>query len=85
MCHCIYKKITQIDEEAYIADITDEENRAKRMGAIGAAFGLGFVIGPAIWSYMAGDDFAKANFFLPAMTPAALSFASFLAITFFLK
>jgi DHA1 family tetracycline resistance protein-like MFS transporter len=34
--------------QAYIADITTRENRAKGMGLIGAAFGLGFVFGPAI-------------------------------------
>jgi DHA1 family tetracycline resistance protein-like MFS transporter len=34
--------------QAYIADITTKENRAKGMGLIGAAFGLGFVFGPAI-------------------------------------
>src|SRR5580693_10212274 len=33
---------------AYIADITPPENRSKRMGLIGAAFGVGFVLGPAI-------------------------------------
>src|SRR5258708_10550914 len=34
--------------QAYIADTTDESNRARGMGMIGAAFGLGFVLGPAI-------------------------------------
>src|SRR3954453_22198510 len=34
--------------QAYIADVTTKENRAKGMGMIGAAFGLGFVFGPAI-------------------------------------
>ena len=33
---------------AYIADITPPENRSRRMGLIGAAFGVGFVFGPAI-------------------------------------
>ncbi len=33
---------------AYIADISSAENRAKNFGFIGAAFGIGFVIGPAI-------------------------------------
>jgi multidrug resistance protein len=33
---------------AYIADITPPENRSRRMGLIGAAFGVGFVLGPAI-------------------------------------
>jgi multidrug resistance protein len=34
--------------QAYIADITTPENRAKGMGLVGAAFGLGFTLGPAI-------------------------------------
>src|SRR5512140_934252 len=34
--------------QAYIADITPPENRSKRMGLIGMAFGLGFIFGPAI-------------------------------------
>jgi len=32
---------------AYIADITPPENRSKRIGLIGAAFGIGFILGPA--------------------------------------
>ncbi len=39
---------------AYIADISNEENRAKNFGMIGAAFGLGFVIGPALGGLLAG-------------------------------
>src|SRR5690606_40373470 len=34
--------------QAYIADITSKENRAKGMGLFGAAFGLGFILGPGI-------------------------------------
>lgn len=34
--------------QAYIADVTPREDRAKGMGMIGAAFGLGFIFGPAI-------------------------------------
>ena len=34
--------------QAYIADVTTAENRARGMGLVGAAFGLGFVLGPAI-------------------------------------
>lgn len=34
--------------QAYIADVTTRENRAKGMGMFGAAFGLGFILGPAI-------------------------------------
>lgn len=38
---------------AYIADISNDENRAKNFGMIGAAFGLGFIIGPAIGGLLA--------------------------------
>jgi len=40
--------------QAYIADITTPEERSKAMGMIGAAFGLGFVIGPAIGGVLTG-------------------------------
>src|ERR1700751_5619457 len=49
---------------AYIADITPPENRSRRIGLIGAAFGVGFVLGPAIggilsqWSVIAPFWFA---------------------------
>ena len=39
---------------AYIADVSTEENRAKNFGMIGAAFGLGFIIGPALGGLLAG-------------------------------
>lgn len=39
---------------AYIADISTDENRAKNFGLIGAAFGLGFVLGPALGGLLAG-------------------------------
>lgn len=38
---------------AYIADVSTEENRAKNFGMIGAAFGLGFVLGPALGGLLA--------------------------------
>ena len=39
--------------QAYIADISAPEERSKRMGLIGAAFGLGFIFGPAIGGWTA--------------------------------
>jgi MFS family permease len=38
--------------QAYIADVTEPENRAKSFGVIGIAFGIGFLIGPAISGYL---------------------------------
>src|SRR5437762_11053283 len=39
--------------QAYIADSTTEENRAKGMGLIGAAFGMGFILGPPLSGLLA--------------------------------
>ena len=39
--------------QAYIADVTTPENRARGMGLFGAAFGMGFVVGPAIGAGLA--------------------------------
>ncbi len=58
---------------AYVADITTRENRAKGMGMIGAAFGLGFIAGPAIGGILAGPDPINADFQSPAFAAAALS------------
>ncbi len=38
--------------QAYVADVTTGEGRAKGMGIIGAGFGLGFILGPAIGGYL---------------------------------
>jgi DHA1 family tetracycline resistance protein-like MFS transporter len=50
---------------AYIADISSPENRAKNFGMIGAAFGIGFVIGPAIGGLLT-DFGSRAPFFAAA-------------------
>lgn len=49
--------------QAYIADITTKENRAKGMGIIGAAFGLGFIFGPAIGGFLAKYNYGYPGFF----------------------
>ena len=47
--------------QAYIADVTTEENRAKGMGLIGAAFGLGFIFGPALGGILSKWDLNVAG------------------------
>jgi DHA1 family tetracycline resistance protein-like MFS transporter len=54
--------------QAYITDVTDESNRARGLGIIGAAFGLGFILGPAIGGALAAFGYAA-----PALAAAALT------------
>jgi MFS transporter, DHA1 family, tetracycline resistance protein len=51
---------------AYIADISTPETRAKNFGMIGAAFGLGFIIGPALGGLLAGLG-TRAPFYAAAI------------------
>ncbi len=86
--------------QAYIADVTDDENRARGMGLIGAAFGIGFVIGPAtatalihpaFHEFVANAGFIQFSewmgnnrFALPGFFAAFLSLCSFLMVLFVL-
>jgi DHA1 family tetracycline resistance protein-like MFS transporter len=65
--------------QAYIADVTTEENRAKGMGLIGAAFGLGFIFGPAIGGVLSKWDVHVAGFYIPGIS-VPLIFAGALAL-----
>ena len=71
--------------QAYIADVTTPENRAKGMGLIGAAFGLGFIIGPALGGIVAGNNLATANLRAPGLIACALSLTALLGVVFLLK
>jgi DHA1 family tetracycline resistance protein-like MFS transporter len=70
--------------QAYIADITKPEERAKGMGLIGAAFGLGFIIGPALGGLLAGNDPATADVETPAWVAAGLSFLALAGVALLL-
>jgi MFS transporter, DHA1 family, tetracycline resistance protein len=56
---------------AYIADVTPPEKRAQQFGMLGAAFGLGFIVGPAVGGLLGGIDLR-----LPFWVAAALSLAN---------
>lgn len=71
--------------QAYITDVTPPEKRAKGMGMIGAAFGLGFTFGPAIGGYVAGADPTGAALARPAFVAAGLSALAFVLVLALLK
>ena len=71
---------------AYIGDVSSPKQLATRMGIIGAAFGLGFTIGPFIggelsnpasrWSYFESTIFDTYPYLLPCLAASVLSFLS---------
>jgi multidrug resistance protein len=63
--------------QAYIADVTTKEDRAKGMGLIGAAFGLGFVFGPAI-----GGILSRWGINVPFLFAGGLAFANAILLYF---
>ncbi len=58
---------------AYASDISTPENRAKALGMVGAAIGVGFMVGPFIGGALAGSDEHTANFALPAAVSASMT------------
>ncbi len=65
--------------QAYIADVTTRENRAKGMGLFGAAFGLGFIFGPAI-----GGILSRWGIHVPFLFAAILTTVNAIALYFIL-
>jgi MFS transporter, DHA1 family, tetracycline resistance protein len=61
--------------QAYITDVSDEKNRARQLGMIGAAFGIGFIVGPAL-----GGLLSTWGQGIPAFAASGLSLLNFLWI-----
>ena len=61
--------------QAYIADVTDARSRAKGLGMIGAAFGIGFIIGP-----VTGGLLSQFGYNVPAFVAAGLALANLILI-----
>ena len=61
--------------QAYISDVTDEKSRSKGLGMVGAAFGLGFIIGP-----VTGGLLSQWGYAVPAFAAAAISFINLILI-----
>ncbi len=58
---------------ALMADISRPERRAKAMGLVGTAFGVGLILGPFIGGLLAGDD---QSFVIPGLFAATMSLVS---------
>jgi DHA1 family tetracycline resistance protein-like MFS transporter len=64
--------------QAYVADVTPPEHRARGMGIIGIAFGLGFIFGPFLGGWLAQFPVFGREGFLPAFVAAGLAAVNFL-------
>ncbi len=65
--------------QAIVTDITDEKDRARGLGLIGAAFGLGLVLGPALGGFL-----SRWGYVWPAYAAAILNFLSLFFVFFWL-
>lgn len=65
--------------QAYISDVSDKKDRSKAFGISGMAFGIGFLIGPAIGGFL-----SRFGFSVPAFAAAGISFVTILATVFLL-
>lgn len=65
--------------QAYIADVTEPKNRSRSFAIIGIAFGLGFLVGPALSGFL-----SKYGYQVPILLAAGLSLTSILATAFLL-
>jgi DHA1 family tetracycline resistance protein-like MFS transporter len=67
---------------AYASDVSTPANRARSLGVVGAAIGIGFMLGPAIGGALAGEQLQSADFQRPAFVSAALSVCAALLVVF---
>lgn len=69
--------------QGYIADISTPQNKAQRLGYIGAAFSLGFIIGPLLGAVLINEGAGHDAYVLPLLVAASMSLAaSFFAFSF---
>jgi DHA1 family tetracycline resistance protein-like MFS transporter len=69
---------------AYASDVSTPAMRAKSMGTVGAAIGLGFMLGIPMGGILAGDHAQTANFLRPAVASAVLSLVALALVKFLL-
>jgi DHA1 family tetracycline resistance protein-like MFS transporter len=70
---------------AYATDISTPETRARTLGLMGAAFGMGFALGPFVGGVFAGNDIASFSLLGPALTGATTSCLALAGCVFIMK
>ena len=71
--------------QGYVADVTPPERRAGRMGLIGGAFGLGFIVGPALGGLLTDQDAGRIGFQIPLFVAAGLAVAAAIGVLLFVR
>ena len=71
--------------QGYVADVTPPELRAGRMGLIGAAFGLGFIVGPGLGGLLTRPDLGHLGYQLPIFVAAGLCLLAALGVVVLLR
>lgn len=71
--------------QGYIVDATPPERLAGRIGLVGSAYGVGFVIGPALGGILARPDLGAAGFHPPLFVSAAMCLIAAIGLTVFIK
>lgn len=71
--------------QGYVADVTPPDLRAGRMGLIGAAFGLGFIVGPGLGGLLTRPDMGAIGYQLPIFVAAGLCVLAAVGIAVLLK
>lgn len=71
--------------QGYIVDVTPRERVAARLGLIGSAFGVGFVVGPTLGGLLARPELGEAGFRPPLLVAAALCLAASVCVVVFVR
>jgi MFS family permease len=71
--------------QGYVADVTPPAERAGRMGFIGAAFGLGFIVGPGVGGLLVRKELGDLGFHLPIFAASAMAALAAIGVILFLR
>lgn len=70
---------------AYATDVTDVKNRARGLGIVASAFGVGFAVGPPLGGFLGSGDLGAPSLHWPALASAGLSLLALLGTAFLLE